>query len=355
MKPRLLLSALVGLLVAGFACGAVAQPTDYPVTQGKTYKFLRIADGVYYAIGGLGGHETVIVNDKDVVLVDTGTTPEGARKLLADIRQITDKPVRTVVDTHWHYDHADGNQVFGPGVEIIAHDTAYTALTTRDVLHSEPFKTSQPFYDSAAVEAVRRQVAQAQDPAAKRAATEKLAEAEDLHRQLIEVRPMPPTLTFSTSLTLHRGAREIDLLFLGRGHTAGDIMVFLPKEKIICTGDFMGRSTGNMGDSYPDEWVAALEKLKGLDWSVDLPGHGLPFNDKARIAAFQSYLTDAARQVARLHDQGLSAQDAAARVDMTAHVKDYPNIEKGMAVREVTGLYGWLEKASPAARKFLSP
>jgi glyoxylase-like metal-dependent hydrolase (beta-lactamase superfamily II) len=228
------------------------------------------------------------------------------------------------------------------------------------VLHREPFKTSQPYYDIAAVEMLRKPVDDARNPAAKDEAAKKLAAAEDMHRQLIEIHPTPPTLTFSSSLTLHRalhrGDREIDLLFLGRGHTAGDIMVYLPKEKIVCTGDFMGRSTGNLGDSYPDEWVAALEKLKAMDWTVDLPGHGAPFTDKARIAGFQSYLTDAARQVATLHDQGVSAADAAARADLRAHVKDYPSLtEKGLPLREVIGLYAWLEKPSASARKFLHP
>src|SRR5258708_5043126 len=84
----------------------------YPVTQGKLYKFEKVADGVYYATGGVGGNSTVIVNDQDVVLVDDGTTPATARALLADIKMLTPKPVRTVINTHFHYDHTDGNSVF---------------------------------------------------------------------------------------------------------------------------------------------------------------------------------------------------------------------------------------------------
>jgi hypothetical protein len=73
----------------------------YPVTQGKTYKFEKVADGVYYASGGFGSNNVVIVNDQDVLLVDDGTTPAAARAFLADIKTITNKPVRTVVNTHF--------------------------------------------------------------------------------------------------------------------------------------------------------------------------------------------------------------------------------------------------------------
>ena len=84
----------------------------------------------------------MIVNDDDVFLVDTGTTPGAARAFVADIKLLTDKPVRYVVNTHWHFDHTDGNSIFGPEVQIMAHDFVRTAITTFDVLHREPFLTS---------------------------------------------------------------------------------------------------------------------------------------------------------------------------------------------------------------------
>ena len=80
--------------------------------QGKVYKFEKVADGVYYATGGSGSNNVVIVNDRDVLLVDDGTTPAAARAFLADIKLVTEKPVRYVVNTHFHYDHTDGNSVF---------------------------------------------------------------------------------------------------------------------------------------------------------------------------------------------------------------------------------------------------
>src|SRR5689334_22378182 len=134
---------------------AHAQAQPYPVTQGKYYKFEKIADGVYYAspeyngtafpFGSnpfFGANLVVIVNKDDVLLVDSATTPRAARALLADIKVLTNNPVRYVVNTHWHYDHTDGNSVFGPEVQIIAHEYVRQQLATFDVLHNEPFRSS---------------------------------------------------------------------------------------------------------------------------------------------------------------------------------------------------------------------
>src|SRR6266702_2770704 len=120
------------LLCASLADNAQAQQSSpYPVVQGKNYKFQKIADGVYYATPEFNGtafpfgsnpffgaNLVVVVNDKDVLIVDTGTSPAAARAFVADIKLLTNKPVRYVVNTYWHYDHTDGNSIFGPYVQI---------------------------------------------------------------------------------------------------------------------------------------------------------------------------------------------------------------------------------------------
>src|SRR5579883_1667557 len=151
------------------AAPAAQAATSYPVTQGKYYKFQKIADGVYYATAGYNGTEfpfgsnpffganlVVIVNDKDVLLVDSGTTPRSARALAADIKLLTDKPVTTVVNTHWHYDHTDGNSVFAPTAQIIAHAYVKQAIQNFDILHNEPFKSSTANAPGALIDRYKR-------------------------------------------------------------------------------------------------------------------------------------------------------------------------------------------------------
>jgi cyclase len=347
MKSRIFALAFVAGLAGASAAEAQLSsvaPKTYPVIQGKTYKFERIADGVYYATGGVGSNNVVIINDRNVLLVDTGTTPATARDFVSDVHMITNKPIRYVVNTHWHYDHTDGNQIFGPNVQIIAHDYVRTAITTFDVLHREPFLTSTNALP-VQIDNLQKQIVEEKDPAKGAALRKQLT---DVRRTLAEVKrlkPTPPNTTYSSKLVLHEGKREIDLLFLGRGHTGGDTVVYLPNEKIVCSGDLMESRLAYMGDAFFDDWVTTLDGLKKLDWDVDLPGHGVPFSDKGLITAYQAYLTDLTKQVANLRASGASAEDAARRVDLTSHAKDFPQITgPGADIRGVRRIYAWMDE-----------
>jgi cyclase len=326
---------------------AIAIPTQIHAQdiQGRVYKFEKIADGVYYATGGFGSNNVVVVNDRDVLLVDDGTTPAAARAFLADIKVVTDKPVRYVVNTHFHYDHTDGNSVFPPEVDIIGHEYVRTAILTFNILNREPYTTSQGTAVPAQIASLSKQVADEKDSARKTALEKQLAAARTNLEDLKQIKPTPPNVTYTSKMVLNKGSREIQLLFLGRGHTGGDTVVFLPKERIVCTGDLMESRLAYMGDAFFDEWVTTLGELKKLDFATVLPGHGSPFHDKGLITAFQSYLTDVTNQVANLRKQGVSAEDAAKRVDLTSHQKDFPQITgPGADPRGVRRIYAWMDE-----------
>jgi glyoxylase-like metal-dependent hydrolase (beta-lactamase superfamily II) len=156
-------------------------------------------------------------------------------------------------------------------------------------------------------------------------------------------------MTYSSKMTLFSGQREIQILFLGRGHTDGDTVVYLPKEKIVCTGDLMESRLAYMGNAEFDEWIKTLDTLKELDFGIVLPGHGVPFHEKSLITAYQSYLKDLITKVAALRKQGLSADQAALKVDLTSHKADFPQIQgPGADLRGVRRMYEWMdERAKP--------
>ena len=183
---------------------------------------------------------------------------------------------------------------------------------------------------------------------AKRAALEKqLAAKQADWEEFKMLKPTPPTMTYTSKMTLFQGQREIQLLFLGRGHTQGDTVVYLPKERIVCSGDLMETQPAYMGDGMFDEWIKTLDALKELDFATDLPGHGVPFHDKSLITAYQSYLKDFMSQVTELRKQGLSAEEAAQKVDMTSHSKDFPQIKgPGAEIRGVQRMYAWMDERS---------
>ena len=174
---------------------------------------------------------------------------------------------------------------------------------------------------------------------------QQLAATEAEQKQFAEIKPIPPTMTYASNLTLIRGRREIRLLFLGRGHTPGDTVVFLPRERIVCTGDLMESRLAYMGDGIFDEWVSTLDALKKLDFDTVLPGHGVPFHEKALITAYQNYLKDLTAQVAKLRGQGVTADQAAEKVDLTSHKADFPQITgPGADVRGVRRMYQWMDE-----------
>jgi len=243
---------------------------------------------------------------------------------VSDLKAITDKPVRYVVDSHYHYDHAHGNQVFMKDAQVIGHDNTRKRMLT-NVLEQYTYLTSvEPV--PARVAGLRERIAQEKDPEQKAAMERQVANSLAYLEQVKEIRVTPPNLTFDTTMTLVRGGREMRVLYLGRGHTDTDVVVFLPKERIVCTGDLMESIVSYMGDSYPEDWIATLERLKALDFDTVMPGHGVVFQGKTKIAAFQKYLRDVITQVTALRKQGLSADDAAQKVDVTAYKNEFANI-----------------------------
>ena len=330
---------------------AVLLQAPTPALTGKAYRFEKIADGVYYAtaIGSMvtGSNNVAIIGSRDVLVVDTGTTPAAARAFIEDLKLITTKPVRYVVDTHFHYDHTDGNQVYAGKADIIAHDYVKQAMQTLDLLHREPYQTSQLVNVPRRIDDLKMQIAGAKDAATRQMLQQQLKVVEDGFEQLKEIRLTPPNVTYSTRKVLDLGGREVQLLFLGRGHTNGDTVVFLPKEKIVATGDLMESQIAYMGDAQFAEWLTTLDALKRLDFDTDLPGHGMPFRGKELITAFQGYLRDLMKQAADLRKQGVTAEAAAQRVDLTAYRSSFPQIQgPGAELRGVRRLYAWMDEQS---------
>jgi glyoxylase-like metal-dependent hydrolase (beta-lactamase superfamily II) len=250
-----------------------------------------------------------------------------------------------VVNTHFHYDHTDGNQVYARRADIIAHDYVKDAIQNRDVLHTEPFKTSQLTNVPNRIDTLKKQIADEKDAARKATLQQQLAVAQQGWDDLKEIKPTPPNMTYSKKKVLNLGGREVQLLFLGRGHTNGDTFIYLPREKIVCTGDMMESQPAYMGNAQFDEWLATLDALKRLDFDTVLPGHGAPFKGRALITAWQGYLTDLMKQVAVLRTQGVSAEDAAQRVDLTSYSRDFPQIQgPGADLRGVKRLYEWMDE-----------
>ena len=332
MRRNLFAAAMVAALAASYVAGgrgATAQ--ERAATPGKAYRFEKLAEGVYFATG-TGAMTTmsngmVIVNADHTMLVDTSVTPAAARALVAQIKEeITPKPIKYVFNSHYHFHHAHGNQIFGDDVEIIGHEFIRRMHLT-NVLQQ---RTNKSFTDvlPGQIAQLKQRIAQATDAKDKATLEASLGVTEAHYKATQEVKVKPPNVTFTDSMAIFKGGREVHLLFLGRGHTGGDTMVYLPAERIVFTGDFFEGRPGAgvlsyLGDSFIDEWPASLERLKSLEFDTIVPGHGAPLKERQQIDDFQNYLREFWKQASALRAQGLTAPQAVEKMDMSRFAPQY--------------------------------
>lgn len=325
MNAGIITKRLIGLL---FLLAPMALFAQDRIVESDTHRFVEVADGVWL-VSGTGSVFTmsnamVLVGEFDTLVVDSHVTPAAARALLDSLPVITDKPVRYLVNSHYHFDHAHGNQAFPEGIEIIGHEFTRAKLNGEigNVLQENTFKSfSDPV--PATVANLERQVAAETDPARKAVMQERLRTQRDYMNAIDEVRPTPPNITLESKMTLFQvvanGSREIQLLHLGRAHTGGDVVIYLPQERVVFTGDMMLPGLAYMGDGHVDEWPDTLEALKTLEFDTWLPGHGPVMRTRDPITTFQAYLRDLWSKAGTLHRSGVSAEDAAAQIDLTNH------------------------------------
>ena len=321
--------------------------------ESATHRFVEVAKGVWHVSGNGKVHTMsnamVLVGEFDTLIVDSHVTPSAARTLLDSLSVITDKPVRYLVNSHYHFDHAHGNQSFPAGIEIIGHEFTRAKLNgdLGNVLEERTFRSfSDPV--PAIVSTLSEDIAEESDLIQKAELEERLRVQTDYMNAIPEVVPTPPNITLADKMTLFQvvpeGSREIQLLHFGRAHTGGDVVIYLPKEKVAFTGDMMLPGLAYMGDGHVDEWPAALEGLKGLDFDAWLPGHGPVMRSKQPITNFQEYLRDLWGKSNDMYRLGIPWEDAAKQIDMTNHARNYFQIRgPGVDRRSIRRIYELLD------------
>lgn len=316
---RITILSLTFLLLAANARGEQVERT---VT--------KLAEGVFEIEHRVGkdqqkdGNTTVIIGARQVLVVDTCFHPSAAKEDIAQIRQWTDKPVSFVLNTHFHNDHNLGNR---------AYMDAFPALTI--IAHAETKRSMDMFGPGS-----RSREQKSLVPLQTMLATGKTANGENLSdedmamlRQMVpahialieELRPVTfqsATLAFEHNFTIDLGDREVQVKYLGRGNTAGDAVVFLPRERVAIAGDLVVYPVPNIFDGYPYEWVDTLEKFEALHPATVVPGHGPVMHDLTYVSLVHELLKSARDQVdAKLSTDGppmaMSFADMKTAVDLT--------------------------------------
>ncbi len=226
-----------------------------------------------------------ILSPDEALVVDTRTTPAQARELLDDLRELGAPPVGVIVNTHGHYDHAFGNSVFRP-VSIWGHERCASMILQTGERQRAGAAESMP------------------------------ALAADLAEVVLD----PPDHTFREQATLCLGDREVELTYLGRGHTDNDIVVRVADADVLCAGDLLENGAAPyFGDGFPMDWPATVEALAALvgPATTVVPGHG-DHAGKPFVASSLDGFRAIAAAARRVHAGEIALDDAIGLVPYAA-------------------------------------
>lgn len=354
MKFRASLFVLLAVVCASPIAGQPAAP------GGPAVEVVQVAAGVYVvqppaAMRFDESNAVVVIRDEGVLVVDTQTAPSSARAVIAEIRKLTPKPVRWVVNTHWHGDHVQGNSVYRdtfPGVEFIAH-----ADTREDIEARARPQLKEDIADTEGwIERARKALATGEADGKKLSDEEKKQVAGRIERRTAAVARLRevtefvlPGKTFTDGLDLPADSGSSPASASGAGpqsgsgsgpqpgsmrgdgdgvihlrhylgHTRGDVVIHLPKERVLITGDLLD-DLPFTGHGSPQALVETLHALDKLEFDAIVPGHGrVRRGEEARehLRVTAELFDSIVKQTKAAAAEGLSVDDTKKKVDVTA-------------------------------------
>lgn len=290
------------------------------------WHWTSIGDGVYAAIAPEGvtplvsGNSVVVVGDDGVLVVDTTQYPSTARWLVDHIKQVTDKPVKYIVTTHWHPDHWTGN---GELLRVWPDAATIATPGTRELALAKAVPTMSADATNTTLAAVEKARAAGKSSRGPLTAFERayidvaIAQLRGYAQELTGAAIAPPAVTFDRDLTIHLGAREVDVRYLGRGNTGGDAVVYVPDAKVVAAGDLVVAPYPYAIGSFIGEWIDTLGALETIDAAVIVPGHGAVMHDHAYIDTEIALLRAVQAQVGKAVAAKESLADARKAVDVS--------------------------------------
>lgn len=302
-------SVVIGTIFSSFAAAQ-----DSPTHQKAPPISVRaVAPDLYFLFDFASSNASFLVTEEGVVVVDTRQHVRDGEELLAQIRKITDKPIKWVVNTHFHADHYLGNPAFkATGATIVAHrDTAQLMQK----MHAKEISRRGGFFKK-----------RGYDPK--------------------DVKLVMPDVTFDSELTLRLGGKDIRLLYLGPGQQIGDTFVHFPHIRALHTpGAFANRSWANtVFTPSVEDWVRALSAASSIDAQIVLPAHG-DVATRADIDEFARFLSEQVAAVKLAVDKGLSVDQAITSLTFEAY-NGWRNYER--REHSIRSLYELIKTGKPA-------
>lgn len=285
------------LLVIGILAPLPALAQAPVIKEGTTVK---VSEGLYLIPDGrinLVPNVGIVIGERGILVIDTGMGPENARRVIAEVRKLSSKPIRFLTVTHFHPEHGMGAQAFPPETVIIYPKAQRDELQEKFQPYIKMFSGFSP----------------------------------EIAALLKDVRMTPADVVYEHGAELDLGDMPVQLLYFGAAHTRGDNFVYLPKQKVLFTGDaVVNRFFPIMpdADASGSNWIRLLDDLKKLAPAKIVPGHGA-VGDAGLIGAMHEYLTSVRQRVGELQARGESLEKIEAIVtpEIRARYKDWDNPE----------------------------
>jgi glyoxylase-like metal-dependent hydrolase (beta-lactamase superfamily II) len=283
------------VLEMGFFRAAVAR-AQAPGASTQLFDIQKIADGVYFALAHpqalTNCNAAIFVSSQDVLVVDAHSKPSAAASLIAQIKkEVTTKPVRYLVNTHFHWDHTQGDEAYratGSKVEIIASET------TKQLLAQNARNRLKESLDGVPkiIDGLQARLSKASSPTEKDFFKEQIRLARAYQVEMKSFTPELPDITFAKEHVIKDRAHDLHVQFHGRAHTAGDVAVFCPQKRVVATGDAIIGFLPNIADGYPREWPGTINSIGELKPDHLLPGHGTVQNKYDRANQMRNYIEE---------------------------------------------------------------
>jgi cyclase len=261
----------------------------------------KVADGIYAALARpqimTNCNAAIFVGSQDVLVVDAHSKPSAAAALIAQIRkEVTTKPVRYLVNSHFHWDHTQGDAAYkaaNPKLDIIASDVTKQLMTQLSRNRLKESLDGVP----AMIENLQARVSRAAADADRQFWREQIRQLQAYQAELKSYALELPTVTFARSHVIPDRAGDLHIEFHGRAHTAGDIVVFSPQKRVVASGDTIIGFLPNLADGYPKPWPKTIDSVGQLAFDQIIPGHGPVHRDRARMAQFRNYIEELTARV----------------------------------------------------------
>jgi cyclase len=293
-----------------------------PANGPQLFDIEEVAEGVYCALARpqaeINSNAAIFVNSRDVLVVDAHSKPSAAASLIAQIkREITPHPVRYVVNTHFHWDHTQGNQAYraaGSKIDFIASEP------TKQLMSDLAQQRLQASLDEIPrqIDALRVRAGKSSSAAEKAFCEEQIRQMQAYQSEMKSFTLELPTITFGKSYLIKDKAHELHIEFHGHAHTAGDIVVFCPQKRVVATGDMIHGFLPFIADGFPRSWPKTMDSVAQLGFDKICPGHGPVQRTQERLVNMRNYLEELTEKVEAGKRAGKSIADLQEKITVAS-------------------------------------